>query len=140
MAWNNGVGVLCDSTRRRLERLLGEFQYVVVREWQLRGVLHLHVILRLRTPALPTLVLDAARSATAVVPWSGYQMTWGQQGDCRVLSLSSNNGCHEAARTIWYVGKALGYSLKSLTVGVTRHPTEHPEEDGCCVPLHNLRR
>lgn len=123
--WNNGVGVLWDSTRRRLERLLGEFDYVVVREWQLRGVLHLHVILRLRIPALAPLVLDAARSSTATVPWSGHHMTWGEQGDCQALSLATKDGAREAARTIWYVAKALGYSLKALTTGLTRHPTEH---------------
>lgn len=123
--WNNGAGVLWDSSRRRLERLLGDFDYVVVREWQRRGVLHLHVILRLKVPALPSVVLDVARSATATVQWSGYKMTWGEQGDCQVLSLSSSSGAVEAARTIWYVGKALGYSLKSLTEGFTHRPGPH---------------
>lgn len=46
VAWNRDCGRLWDRTRTRLARLLIDLDYSVVREWQYRGVLHFHALLR----------------------------------------------------------------------------------------------
>lgn len=114
VAWNNGVGPLWDSTQHRLERELGNFEYAVVREWQMRGVLHFHVILRLERYAIPAMVARVAQAATAVVPWTGVEMHWGEQVDCQLLTPTNPDKADSVARTMWYLGKALTYSVKAL--------------------------
>jgi len=111
--WNNSVGELWDSTRHRLERELGSFDFAVAREWQMRGALHLHVLIRLERFAIPAVVAHVAQAATAH-SISGVEVGWGEQVDCQSLTPADESRAESAARTIWYLGKALGYSLKSL--------------------------
>ncbi|WP_426718578.1 replication initiator [Corynebacterium auriscanis] len=45
--WNHNVGKLWNATNTKLKKLLPSMDYVKVSEWQRRGALHLHVILRI---------------------------------------------------------------------------------------------
>jgi hypothetical protein len=47
VAWNRDSGVLWDRTRKRLRDRWDSLEYFQVREWQDRGVLHLHLLVRI---------------------------------------------------------------------------------------------
>lgn len=137
VAWNNGVGPLWDATRARLHRLLGDFDYAATRESQLRGALHLHVLIRCPATAVSSVMIAMeAQRATATVPWSGVQMRWGEQVDCQLLSPGTSDAANDAAAsTVWYLGKALTYSIKSLG----RPKLDVPNSSGIgIVHLHRL--
>jgi len=109
VAWNRDAGVLWDRTRRRLRDRWDSLEYFVVREWQERGVLHVHVLVRVdRVAAPPAADLGmAARTATATSKISGESVGWGDQSDCKAFRADG-----EGAKTIWYLSKALNYVMK----------------------------
>lgn len=120
--WNRDMGVLWDRTRRRLERLLGDgLSYAVVREWQARGVLHVHAIVRVpgETTVSPVLVATEARSATATV--AGRVIGWGEQADCRRI----RGDPADTARHIGYLAKMVGYSVKSVGSSAAAPASQH---------------
>lgn len=109
VAWNRDSGVLWDRTRKRLRDRWGSVEFFIVREWQDRGALHVHVLVRIarfEAPA-PGVLGEAARSAEAVSKVDGCFVGWGEQGDCQAFRVDG-----EGARTIWYLSKALNYVLK----------------------------
>tara|TARA_B100000513_G_scaffold183431_2_gene103487 strand:- start:55 stop:939 length:885 start_codon:yes stop_codon:yes gene_type:complete len=111
VAWNRDSGVLWDRTRRRLRDRWDSVEFFVVREWQDRGALHLHAIVRISRQEAPTpLALgDAARTATAFSKVDGALVSWGEQGDCQSFRADG-----EGAKTIWYLSKALNYVMKDV--------------------------
>lgn len=113
--WNNGAGHLWDRTRTRLDRLMPSMSYFAVREWQARGVLHLHVILRVpTTSALPAAAVAVeAQESTTVVPWTGFGMSWGKQVDCREIAPAGD----ATARALGYLVKYISYSMKDIDDG-----------------------
>lgn len=109
VAWNRDSGVLWDRTRRRLRDWWPSVEFFVVREWQDRGALHLHALVRIarsEAPA-PSLLGEASRTATAFSKVDGAFVAWGAQGDCQVFRADG-----DGAKTIWYLSKALNYVLK----------------------------
>ena len=54
VAWNRDAGVLWDRTRRRMRDRWDSLEYFIVREWQERGVLHVHAIVRVAITEAPT--------------------------------------------------------------------------------------
>jgi hypothetical protein len=120
--WNRDCGVLWDRSRRRLQRVLGlGVSYAVVREWQARGAIHRHCLIRVpgSNNIAPHLVLDAARSANALV--GGRGISWGDQGDCRSMPPDPV----DSARHIGYLSKMIGYSVKSVGSSATAPSSEH---------------
>lgn len=109
VAWNRDSGLLWDRTRRRLRDRWDSLEYFIVREWQERGVLHVHVLLRVDlAEAPPSAVLgQAARTATAASKVSGEVVGWGEQSDCKAFRADG-----DGAKTIWYLSKALNYVMK----------------------------
>jgi hypothetical protein len=109
--WNYSLGRLWDRTRTNIRRLLPGTEYAVVREWQKRGVLHLHVLLRVPTPGrsldLTRLVEVASASSTTV---GGHRIAWGKQVDGRVVHREGES----TGRTLRYLAKMLGYMHKSI--------------------------
>jgi len=77
-------------------------EYFIVREWQERGVLHVHALLRVdRAEAPPSTVLgEAARTAVAASGISGELVGWESQWDCQAFRADD-----EGARTIWYLSR-----------------------------------
>ncbi|WP_425839754.1 replication initiator [Microbacterium sp. PA5] len=125
VAWNRDAGVLWDRTRRRLRDRWESVEYFIVREWQDRGVLHVHAIVRIARGEAPAAIelRDAARTAVAVSKVDGSVVEWGAQAQCDAFRA---NG--DGAKTIWYISKALNYVLKDVAtdaddvpVAVWRH-------------------
>jgi hypothetical protein len=109
VAWNRDAGTLWDRTRRRLRDRWDSAEFFVVREWQDRGVLHLHVLIRisrLDVSSGPDLEA-AARTATASSLVDGTVVGWGDQVDVKRFRVGG-----DGARTIWYLSKALNYVMK----------------------------
>lgn len=109
VAWNRDAGVLWDRTRRRLRDRWSSVELFAVREWQDRGVLHLHVLVRIARSELSSqeAIREAAGTALAVSPVDGTLVTWGDQVDVRRFRVGG-----DGARTIWYLSKALNYVMK----------------------------
>jgi hypothetical protein len=109
VAWNRDAGTLWDRTRRRLRDRWDSAEFFVVREWQDRGVLHLHVLVRVARPEFSTRedLAAAARTAVAVSSVDGTIVGWGNQVDVKQLRVGG-----DGARTIWYLSKALNYVMK----------------------------
>lgn len=111
VAWNRDAGVLWTNTVRRLRGRWGTLEFFVVREWQDRGVLHVHVIVRIARYESPTAdaLRDAARSAVAFSKIDGSIVQWGDQAQCDAFRADGSG-----AKTIWYLSKALNYVLKDV--------------------------
>ena len=113
VAWNRDAGVLWDRTRRRVRDRWDSVEFFLVREWQDRGVLHLHVILRIdRFEAPDPLSLkEAARTAEAASKIDGTVVSWGEQADAAAFRADG-----DGAKTIWYLSKALNYVMKDTAL------------------------
>lgn len=130
VAWNRDAGVLWDRTRRRVRDLWESVEFLLVREWQDRGVLHLHVIVRidrLESPD-PVALREAARTAEAASKVDGTVVGWGVQADAKAFRADG-----DGAKTIWYLSKALNYEMKDTALAAMGgvgsnlawvHPTE----------------
>ncbi|HEU4798946.1 MAG TPA: replication initiator [bacterium] len=118
-AWNRDAGLLWDRTRRRLRDRWDSLEYFIVREWQERGVLHVHAIVRVarfEAPE-PSQLQDAARTATAFSKVDGCLVAWGAQARCDAFTADG-----DGAKTIWYLSKALNYVMKDVAlVGQSPH-------------------
>lgn len=126
LGFNRDIGVLWRYTLTYLRRVLPSFDYVVVKEWQARGALHLHVLLRL-PPGVVMSELSAAVSGvvgSVSVPSLEKRLLggdrvwcWGSQfrvDDLGLVGGSVSVSGGEVSRTVRYVGKVLGYLGKDL--------------------------
>jgi hypothetical protein len=109
VAWNRDSGVLWDNTRRRLRDHYVGVEFFVVREWQDRGALHLHALVRIPIAGAPldSELGELARSAVAFSKVDGSQVLWGSQFQCDAFRADG-----DGAKAIWYLSKALNYVLK----------------------------
>ncbi|MFC0680530.1 replication initiator [Lysobacter korlensis] len=109
VAWNRDASVLWDRSRRRIRDRWESVEFFLVREWQDRGVLHLHVLVRIdRSEAPdPRVLCQAARTAEAVSRVDGGVVGWGPQADAKAFRADGGG-----AKTIWYLSKALNYVMK----------------------------
>jgi len=119
VAWNRDSGVLWDRTRRRLRDRWDSLEYFIVREWQDRGVLHVHVLVRIARLEAPhaDVLREAARTATAVSRIDGTLVEWGTQARCDAFRADG-----DGAKTIWYLSKALNYVLKDVATDAGEVP------------------
>lgn len=120
VAWNRDAGLLWDRTRRRIRDRWDSFEYFIVREWQDRGVLHVHALSRIARSEAPAadLLRDAARTAAAFSRVDGTSVEWGTQARCDAFRADG-----DGAKTIWYLSKALNYVMKDVVqTGETTHP------------------
>lgn len=109
VAWNRDSGLLWDRTRRRIRDRWDSTEFFIVREWQERGVLHVHALLRISRTESPdaAMLCDAARTAVAASKVDGTIVAWGDQSQCDAFKADG-----DGARTIWYLSKALNYVMK----------------------------
>lgn len=120
VAWNRDSGVLWDRTRRRVRDRWDSAEYFIVREWQDRGVLHVHALVRIDRAESPSSaeLRDAARSAVAFSKIDGALVRWGAQSKCDVFRADG-----DGAKSIWYLSKALSYVMKDVVhQGKDVHP------------------
>lgn len=129
-AWNASFGRLWNRTSTRLTRDLGlgeRLAYAGTTEWQARGVVHAHVLLRV--PASTHLGLFSDRvgrlrsgaieeSARAVgTTVAGREIRWGTAVLAEVIAAPGMDDGRHAKRTLGYLRKALAYTVKDLTEG-----------------------
>ncbi|QEE62328.1 hypothetical protein FVA74_12635 [Salinibacterium sp. dk2585] len=120
VAWNRDAGLLWDRTRRRMRDRWDSSEYFIVREWQDRGVLHVHALVRIDRAEAPAadVLRDAARSAVATSKVDGGLVEWGAQARCDAFRADG-----DGAKTIWYLSKALNYVMKDVVhEGGAVHP------------------
>ncbi|MCT2043673.1 hypothetical protein M3D15_10120 [Pseudoclavibacter alba] len=119
--WNRDHGALWRRTNIYLRRSLPEFDYAVVREFQKRGAIHLHVLLRL--PAGTRFVeakeaIERVVESVSVSPFDSEKpVVWGEQVDVQDLGLIGVGRAVEesASRAVRYIGKVIGYVAKTFT-------------------------
>lgn len=113
VAWNRDAGVLWDRTRRRLRDWWPSVELFLVREWQERGVLHLHALVRIDRPGSPdaSVLREASRTAEAISPVDGSFIGWGSQADAKSFRADG-----DGAKAIWYLSKALNYVMKDTAL------------------------
>jgi hypothetical protein len=120
--WNMNIGVLWDRTRRNLRDAMPGMEYCLVKEWQARGSLHLHVLIRV--PPLEKLsdrVLEslASKSSARIVDFRTGEVTtmgWGRQVRVETIEKVGSRP-EDVAKQIWYLSKALNYAAKSFSEG-----------------------
>jgi len=108
--FNYQIGKLWNTTLTLLRKKFPDLCFAKVYEWQQRGALHVHVILRI--PAADfhgqgdaaSLLKRYASSAT----YGGW-MHWGSQNDCREI-----RGGVSSDRVIGYLKKAVSYVTKDV--------------------------
>lgn len=164
VTWNDASSALWAATRKRLERRLPGMEYAMAREWQRRGAIHDHVLLRISTPThdvSPGMLAEAVRqvareASTTQRRVSGSRVTveqirWGKESSCDAIAPDADS----TARTIGYLAKTVTYTLKSID-GAQGRQRETPayathlrslaraaarmdhrgHRDGCSSPCH----
>jgi len=81
-------------------------EYFIVREWQDRGVLHVHALVRIARLEAPS---DVARTTVAVSRVDGSMVKWGPSG-----GLQSVPPRRRRRQNVWYLSKALNYVLEDV--------------------------
>lgn len=127
VSWNSMVGKLWSRTADELTRTLGletRAPYLAVAEWQARGAIHLHVILRIPATVDLGLVADPARkgkrstvieqACRAAATFTGRARTgtrigWGAQLVAEAVTTERT-----AFRTAGYLAKLVNYAVKDL--------------------------
>ncbi len=129
--WNAAAGRLWNRTATRLTRDVGldeRLPYAAVSEWQARGAIHFHALVRLPVHVMNGVYQDqvgrircrtieaSVKASTTVM--EGEVIKWGSQVVAEVLAAPGLDAGRLAKRTIGYVRKALGYSIKDVGGGL----------------------
>ena len=116
--WNYCSGRLLSRTMDKIARLAGErVQYFTTAEYQSRGAIHFHSLMRVPRHLVPVFA-DVVRSAAGAARVysgagrSGDQVGWGPQVDVR--RVRAGKGGREAHLTGGYLAKLVGYQAKDL--------------------------
>lgn len=131
--WNSEAGRLWSRTSDEFARVLGvdRLTYVGTAEWQARGAIHLHLILRLPAGIDLDLTEDPSRgirsrlieqtartTATFTGPnRTGDRIEWGSQTVAEVIGTE-----RKAFRTAGYLAKLVGYAVKDLSTSEDGSP------------------
>lgn len=108
--FNYQIGKLWNTTLTLLRKKFPDLCFAKVYEWQQRGALHVHVILRIPAADFSgdgdaaSLLKECASSAT----YGGW-MHWGSQNDCREI-----RGGASSDKVIGYLKKAVSYVTKDV--------------------------
>lgn len=103
--WNHNVTELFRRSMDNLNKLFGEFEWSAVREYQNRGAIHLHVLVRV-PEQIDTMLAYSALSRTNSYTYKKY--AWGKRVDVRVIQTGDNEA------TVRYLSKVVMYATKTL--------------------------
>lgn len=103
--WNHYSSQLFAVSMKRLSRSLSGVEWIAIREFQMRGSLHLHVVVRTPKALDSTVVYEELKKLSSTR--SG-KFGWGRRADVRAIQRDS----HEA--TVRYLAKAVTYTVKAL--------------------------
>ncbi|MCL1898933.1 MAG: hypothetical protein FWG11_00170 [Promicromonosporaceae bacterium] len=113
--WNYGSGVLFRSLVRSLRGRYETLRYVVVREWQSRGLLHLHALLRIDASEMPSsVVIEELARAISATTVDGRVIRFGRQVRAESIRADGN-----IAKAVWYLTKSVGYIVKDVADDAT---------------------
>ncbi|MCL2594627.1 MAG: hypothetical protein FWD83_03790, partial [Promicromonosporaceae bacterium] len=108
--WNYGSGVLFRSLVRSLRGRYETLRYVVVHEWQSRGLLHLHALLRINGSESPSsVVIEELARAVSATTVDGRVIRFGHQVRAEFIRANGN-----IAKAVWYLTKSVGYLVKDV--------------------------
>jgi len=111
--WNYSAPELLHNLIRRLRDVYPSLAYIAVREFQERGAIHFHVLVRVSAMDEPkaSVIVAIARSVTARVN-HGATVRFGSQVRAEFARADGN-----IARTVWYLVKAVKYLVKEVDTG-----------------------
>lgn len=111
--WNYFSSSLWNATATNLKKLIPGVQWAYVREWQARGAIHYHAILRLpkSVPATKAIAGKVKTCAKTTRTWAkSREIAWGKQAACEIIAPTTRDG----QMTIGYLAKMITYSTKSF--------------------------
>jgi hypothetical protein len=109
--WNYASPALFDNFIRLLRDIYPSLAYAAIREWQARGSLHLHVLMRIDAAEMPTEhVIETVACTVSATVDGGPTIRFGDQIKAEVARADG-----QAAQTIFYLTKAVGYVTKDLS-------------------------
>lgn len=108
--WNRDSSALWTQSVHYLRAALGaDLEYSAVREWQSRGALHLHALLRVSKAEAPD-PADVLRVLQRLTTYTYQGIGWGSRGfDAQQIVASD-----QAKHAVRYSAKAMSYSLKDI--------------------------
>lgn len=108
--WNSGLGTLWNKSSTALREALPDAETASAREWQTRGVMHVHTIVRVPSWVSDEDVLAALKHAGQM---KSRGRSWGVQQDSRRLGADD-----DVRHGVRYIAKALTYTVKSVAGGL----------------------
>lgn len=103
--WNHSSTKLFHRSWTYLSRELEGVEYAAVREFQTRGLIHLHVVVRV--PSLVT-IDDAYKKLGKVRSYKFGKFAWGRAADVQLIQTEV------AVGAVRYLSKVIGYTTKTL--------------------------
>lgn len=121
--WNVWSNDLYKRTQERLMRRLPGTEMCSVRELQVRGVVHYHILIRVPKGVGKKKTMKEIRGMkTHSIVKDGETYTWGYQGfDAKQVKIDGEN----LSKTVWYLSKLVGYTTKNI--GVSENLFEKPK-------------
>ena len=103
VAWNNYSSKLFRHTIRKFEGELDGFAWVAVREFQKRGTVHVHAVVRVDASLSPTAVVKRLKKASRT---ESRGSVWGRMVDVRLLVDE------DGTSTVRYLASVVNYAAK----------------------------
>jgi len=95
--WNRDLGQLWDATRAKLRAHLPDVEFALIREWQLRGSLHTHAVLRIpRAQSMEAAALGALAQNTRT--WTPKGNGTSKRHEVYPFSLAQLRSVYEAQK------------------------------------------
>lgn len=117
--WNHNVGKLWNATNTKLKKLLPSMDFAKVFEWQTRGALHVHAILRIPRREWHLASVEQENQGNTLVSRIREQVSsvvvdqrwvWGD----RALDLREIRTGDDRKKAAYYLAKALAYVTKDV--------------------------
>lgn len=123
--WNANAGRLWDRFKTQLNRRVGvKLEMLKVAEWQERGSIHLHVLVRGAVSAAS--VRRTAEEVFTIDPASEEEIRFGSRLDVQVIPAGSPRATDSRAKTGGYIAKLVTYVAKDLSGGKkSQHAKTH---------------
>lgn len=109
--WNQKSADLFNATTIAVKRALPDSEWVAVREWQRRGVIHYHLIVRL-PDWMNTAEVEKELTALRKVTSSG--ISWGRQTNVQFVTGDTSDTVRYMSKVVAYTSKHQGKTRGSL--------------------------
>lgn len=139
VTWNHDSAALWNVTRTRLRKEIEGLEYAIVREWQARGAIHYHALLRIPRASDPGRdqilgwVQASSTEATQRVLGGDKRIQWGTQID--IQGIATNH--EKDVKLLAYLGKAVTYAAKSFGAFLRREKHNTSKHDDLLAELEH---